>query len=103
MTVYQLVINHYDNDLGGFCTPGRIYLHKEDAEAAKEWYNSLPEDPYDFNPGKASVDEVEIQDTFVPWISAAQVAAKQEEIDNFYKSLACEYYCPDIPSDDDEC
>ena len=45
-------------------------VSKEDAEAAKAWLDSIPDDPYDPQPTEVHIQEVEIEDTFVPWISA---------------------------------
>lgn len=83
MKVYQIIFSQYDPDVGGFDTPGRIYSSKEEAEKAKKWLNSIPDDPIDFYPAKVGIKEIEVEEMFTPWISEESIAAKQREIDEY--------------------
>ena len=84
MKAYQLVFVHHSYEEGSFATPGKIYVHKEDAEAAKAWMDSIPDDPYDLHPTEVKIQEVEIEDTFVPWISEEKIEAKRREVEEFW-------------------
>ena len=87
MKVYQLVLVHTSWDEGAYTTPGRIYVHKEDAEAAKAWLDSIPDDPYDPYPTEVEIEEVAIEDTFVPWISEELIEAKRKEVEEFLEYM----------------
>lgn len=84
MKAYQLVFGHSSYEEGYFTTPGRIYVHKEDAEAAKAWRESIPFDPYDLHPTEVKIQEVEIEDTFVPWISEEKIESMRKEVEEFW-------------------
>ena len=85
MKVYQLVFGHTSYEEGYYLTPGKIYVHKEDAEAAKAWLATIPDDPYDLQPTEVIIQEVEIEDTFVPWISEEKIEAKRKEVEEFWE------------------
>lgn len=95
MKVYQLVFGHTSYDEGYVTTPGRIYAHKEDAEAAKAWLDSIPDDPYDLHPTEVKIQEVDIEDTFVPWISEEKIEAKRKEVEEFWEYQNAMYGSPD--------
>lgn len=90
MKVYQLLFGHNSYDEGYVTTPGRTYSNREAAEAAKKWLDSIPDDPYEPYPTEVHIKEVEIEDTFVPWISEERIEAKRKEVEEFF-----EYYAPD--------
>lgn len=100
MKVYQLVFGHHSYEEGYFTTPGKIYVHKEDAEAAKAWLDSIPDDPYDLNPTEVIIQEVEIEDTFVPWISVEKIEAKRGEIEEFWEMESAKYADEDWGGDE---
>lgn len=95
MKAYQLVFGHTSYEEGYYTTPGRIYVHKEDAEAAKAWLATIPDDPYDLHPTEVKIQEVEIEDTFVPWISEEKIEAKRKEVEEFWEYQNAMYGSPD--------
>lgn len=90
MKAYQIIFERYDHDAGSFDTPGRIYSSKEEAEKAKKWLKSIPDDPMDFYPAEVDIKEVEIEEKFTPWISEEKIAAMQAEVDEYYRRLNAE-------------
>lgn len=102
MKAYQIVYQYNDYHLGCFTTPGRIYLNKEDAEKAKEWIKTVPQDPY--GPDRTiGIEEVEIEEKFTPWISDEAIAAMQKEQDDYEEYLqqmyGTDWYPEDCPEE----
>lgn len=95
MKVYQLMFGHMSYEEGYYLTPGKIYVHKEDAEAAKAWLATIPDDPYALQPTEVIIQEVEIEDTFVPWISEEKIEAKRKEVEEFWEYQNAMYGSPD--------
>lgn len=102
MKVYQLIFGHHSYEEGYVTTPGRIYLNKEDAEAAKKWLDSIPDDPCAPYSTEVTISEIEVEETFTPWISVERIAAMQEENDEYYEYLEAMYGTDwDIPEEEE--
>lgn len=82
MKVYQLMMGHRTYD-GYFTTPGRIYTSKEEAEKALAFSKSIPENPYRDYDIEEFIEEIDVEDKFVPWISEEKIKEMQREVDEF--------------------
>ena len=83
MIAYQLIYAH-KNSRDYFETPGRIYSSREEAEKAKAFAESVPDDPYYEYTVHVSVNEIEILDKFEPWISEEKLARMRQEFYELY-------------------
>lgn len=82
MKVYQLVSGHHNYDEGWVERVLVTYTTKEEAEKAKSWLNTVPDDPY-YPQCELSVKEIEIEEVFTPWISDEEIAAMQKGQDDY--------------------
>ena len=83
MIAYQLIYAH-KNSRDYFETPGRIYSSREEAEKAKAFAESVPDDPCSEYTVHVSVNEIEILDKFEPWISEEKLARMRQEFYELY-------------------
>ena len=92
MKVYQLIFGHYSYDEGYVTSPGKVYINREDAEAAIAWLATIPSDPYAPYETKVTINEIEIENKFVPWISVEEIEDMGREIEEDYLDSLVEEY-----------
>lgn len=94
MTFFQLQIGHKDYDFGYIVDSVHNYTTKEEADKALAWWKKVPQHPYEMCEQDAKVVEVEIHDTFKPWLSEEQLDRMQAELDeimHYYDTVDAEH------------
>ena len=89
MIIYQLQYWRYTLRGGDLTiTSGNCYTTREEAEKAKEFAESIPDDPFDLDDVKVKIAEIQVDEKFYPWIPADVLERRRAEIEELYKESA---------------
>ena len=89
MKAYQLVFIDEDRFETNVSRSNTLYSSREEAEKACAWYRTIPEDPI-MPTTSVRIQEVEIVDTFAPWIPEERLAKMRKEIDEYWARVRAE-------------
>lgn len=87
MKAYAFEIGHVSYEEGYVVDRIMYFTTKREAEFAEVWAKSLPDDPVDTTVYKYKVYEIEIAETFQPWLSEERVAQMRKEVDEYWEEV----------------
>ena len=90
MIAYQLIVGRSSYEEGWVESVVKTYTNRKAAEEALRWYKDLPRDPYAPYNIEVSINEIDIEEVFTPWVSEEQISRMKAEEEQYNSYVEAE-------------